>query len=79
MAPFGRRCRRVARLRMEAGFSVEEVGAAIENFGECCTEILKAEMESEKFAGLLDERIRIAVQFGIDEIRDEFELAGLCC
>jgi len=79
MEPFGRHCRKIAQLRMKNEFSVEEVGAAIEDMGECCCTVLEGEGDSERSEGLFRERIRIVVQFGIDEIRDEFELAGRCC
>ena len=73
MEPVGGYCLGVARERFEEGFSVTEVCDAFASLGAICIETLK---ESESSPGLeraLTERISMAIQFGIDEVLDEYE------
>ncbi len=74
MEPVGGHCRGVARDRFQEGFSVEEVCAAFSSLGTIAIETLK---EDELPLGLeraLTERITMAIQFGIDEVLDEYEV-----
>ena len=74
MEPVGGHCRAVARDRFQEGFSVEEVGAAFSSLGTIAIETLK---EDELPLGLeraLTERITMAIQFGVDEVLDEYEI-----
>ncbi len=73
MEPVGGHCRTVARERFRQGFSVEEVSAAVSNLGRICIEALRQEDLSPGLEKALNERITMAIQFGIDEVLDEFE------
>jgi hypothetical protein len=73
MEPVGGHCLGVARDRFEEGFSVHEVCAAFSNLGAICIETLKETDPPPGLERALTERIAMAIQFGIDEILDEFE------
>jgi nucleoside-diphosphate-sugar epimerase len=76
MEPVGGHCRKIAGERFRQGFSVEEVSAAVSNLGMICIEELKKEKPSHGLEKALNERISMAIQFGIDEVLDEFESLG---
>lgn len=74
MEPVGGHCRNVARLRIQEGFEVDEVCAAFSNFGTVCVETLKGDNLSAPLEEAVTDRITMAIQFGIDEIIDEYEI-----
>ncbi len=74
MEPVGGHCRGVARDRFQEGFSVEEVCAAFLRLGTICIETLNEDDLAPGFEQALNERITMAIQFGIDEIMDEYEI-----
>ncbi|RLE36066.1 MAG: hypothetical protein DRJ61_01695 [Acidobacteria bacterium] len=73
MEPVGGHCRGVARDRFQEGFSVEEVCAAFSSLGAIAIETLKEDDPPPKLERALTERITMAIQFGIDEVLDEYE------
>ncbi len=73
MEPVGGHCLGVARDRFDEGFSVDEVCAAFSNLGLICIETLKETDPPPGLERALTERIAMAIQFGIDEVLDEYE------
>lgn len=73
MEPVGGHCRGVARDRFQEDFSVEEVCAAFSRLGTICIETLTDEELPPGLERAMTERITMAIQFGIDEILDEYE------
>lgn len=73
MEPVGGHCRAVARDRFNEGFKVEEVCAAFSNLGTICIETLMEEHPQPSLERALIDRVKMAIQFGIDEVLDEFE------
>lgn len=73
MEPVGGHCRVVARERFQEGFSVDEVCASVLSLGTICIEMLKEDDPPPGLDRALTERITMAIQFGIDEIQDEYE------
>lgn len=74
MEPVGGLCREVAREGFGDGLTVEQVCAAFSNLGRLCVETLTEGGPPEGLARAVSERITMAIQFGIDEILDEFEI-----
>ncbi|MEN8165608.1 MAG: NAD(P)-dependent oxidoreductase, partial [Acidobacteriota bacterium] len=73
MEPVGGHCRGVARERFLECFSVEEVCAAFSRLGTICIETLQEENLAPGLERALTDRVTMAIQFGIDEILDEYE------
>ena len=74
MEPIGGHCRSVARDRFQEGFSVEEVCAAFSSLGTISIETLKEDDPPPGLERAVTERITMAIQFGIDEVLDEYEI-----
>jgi nucleoside-diphosphate-sugar epimerase len=74
MEPVGGHCRGVARDRFREGFSVEEVCAAFSSLGAISIEVLKEDAPPLGLERALTERITMAIQFGVDEVLDEYEV-----
>ncbi len=74
MMPVGGHCRNIASHCFREGFTVEQVCAAFSNLGTVCIETLKEGEPGPALERIIDERLSMAIQFGIDEIIDEFEM-----
>ncbi len=74
MEPIGGHCRSVARDRFHEGFNVEEVGAAFSSLGKIAIEVLEEDGPPPGLKQAMVERITMAIQFGIDEVLDEYEI-----
>jgi nucleoside-diphosphate-sugar epimerase len=74
MEPVGGHCRSVAEQCFHDGLTVDQVCAAYSNLGSICIETLTGDGPPPELELAITERIGMAIQFGIDEILDEFEL-----
>ncbi len=80
MEPVGGHCRTIAAQCHRDGLTVEQVCEAFSNLGAVCIDTLKENRPPPGLERALTDRITMALQFGIDEILDEFELlsGGSC-
>ena len=80
MGPVGNHCRTIAAQCHRDGLTVEQACEALSNLGTVCIETLTEDAPRPGLERALTERITMALQFGIDEILDEFELlSGASC
>jgi nucleoside-diphosphate-sugar epimerase len=74
MEPVGSYCRDVAAGCFEDGLNVDQVCAAFSNLGSISIEVLTAGRSQSGLDRAIHERISMAIQYGIDEVLDEFEV-----
>lgn len=74
MTPVGGHCRNVANHCFQEGLTVDQVCAAFSSLGSICIETLKEGHPGPALECIIDERLSMAIQFGIGEIIDEFEM-----
>lgn len=72
-ADFMSYCRDLAELRLEQGFSGEELLGALETLNEVCLEVVHKDPDAEDMLPYTPTCISMTIQFGIDQVKDKMD------